>query len=93
MTLSAEDIQTLVRAVNYLESATDILEENGEDEEDISDSREMVEDARLILDKLQGGPRCKYCNTSIAVSVNLPQRRVCDVHEEIYRMDAEETVE
>lgn len=61
--------EVLERTANYLESATNICEENSEDEEDIRDSREQVAAARQVLyaaKPLEGGAEkaepCEDCD-------------------------------
>lgn len=61
--------EVLERTANYLESATNICEENDEDEEDIRDSREQVAAARQVLyaaKPLEGGAEkaepCEDCD-------------------------------
>lgn len=52
---SADDLRVLARAVRYLESANRIIEEMGEDEEDIRDAAEVAAEAKAVLQRL-GSP-------------------------------------
>lgn len=47
--LTAEQYAALRKAVIYLEDATAIIEDDGGDEDDIADAREVVSEARAVL--------------------------------------------
>lgn len=47
--MSSEDFDKLSKAVDYLETATNMIEDDGGDEDDIDDARETIRQAREVL--------------------------------------------
>lgn len=52
--IGLEELETLERVVNYLETANNILEEDDEDEEDIKNARDLIGEAREVLKAIRG---------------------------------------
>lgn len=51
---STAELQAIRDAINYLETANSILEDEGNDEDDIADASDVVWRARAALRRLQG---------------------------------------
>lgn len=50
--LTPTELETLVKAVTFLDDATDLIEDEGGDEDDITQAREVAMAARETLKKL-----------------------------------------